>query len=54
MLSSGLANASHTGDHSEPGDAKIRSTPMPDRTRKKASAPVSPLTSIMFGSSVER
>ena len=54
MLSSGLASASHTGDHSEPGEAKMRSTPMPDRTRRNASAPVSPLTSIMFDSSVRQ
>ena len=54
MLSSGLASASQTGDHSEPGEAKIRSTPIPANTRKNASAPVSPLTSIMFVSSVAR
>src|SRR4029450_7885007 len=42
-----LAKASHTGDHSDPGEAKIRSTPICESTRKRVSAPVSPSVSIM-------
>src|SRR5262249_45614896 len=42
-----LAKASHTGDHSEPGEAKIRSTPICESTRNNVSAPVRPSVSIM-------
>src|SRR4029450_4171183 len=42
-----LAKASHTGDHSDPGEAKILSTPMWESTRKSVSAPVRPSVSIM-------
>src|SRR4030095_3995433 len=42
-----LAKASQTGDHSDPGEAKIRSTPICESTRKRVSAPLSPSVSIM-------
>src|SRR5580765_8244870 len=47
----GSARASHTGDHSEPGDAKIFSTPIFASTRNIVWAPVSPLVWIMQFSS---
>jgi hypothetical protein len=47
----GSASASQTGDHSDPGDAKIFSTPILARTRSIDCAPVNPLVWIMFGTS---
>src|SRR4030095_10093204 len=42
-----LAKASHTGDHSDPGEAKILSSPICESTRNRVSAPVRPSVSIM-------
>ncbi|MCC6474067.1 MAG: hypothetical protein IT514_10020 [Burkholderiales bacterium] len=42
----GFARCSQTGDHSEPGEAKIRSTPIEASSPRKASSPVSVFVSI--------
>src|SRR6185295_11155589 len=41
----GRASASQSGAQSEPGEAKMRSTPIERRTRRTASAPVGSLLS---------
>src|SRR3989442_4147875 len=42
----GLARFSHTGAHSEPGEAKMYSIPILPSRPKNASAPLKPFTSI--------
>jgi hypothetical protein len=43
----GSASASHNGDHSDPGEAKILSTPILPKTRSMVWAPVKPLVCII-------
>src|SRR3954468_21893426 len=43
----GLARASYSGDHSEPGDAKMRSTPMRRSSLRSASAPLMSPTAVL-------
>src|SRR5438046_2825512 len=50
---SGLARYSQIGAHSDPGDAKIRSTAISASTCRKASAPHRPLMSVLVSTGLD-